>query len=117
MTNAMIIAAEQIQLQKEGILKYTGKYIDVVGTDGMITKVLEIQPIHTYNGWKARGYQVKKGEKAIAKFPIWKYVAKVSKETAEVFDPDDTDHIEGTGKMIMKMSAFFTDEQVEEVKE
>ena len=70
MTNAMIIITEQVRLQQEGILKYTGRYINAVGLDGVITKIPEIQPIHTYNGWKARGYQVKKGEKAIAKFPI-----------------------------------------------
>lgn len=29
MTNEMIIMAEKVRLQKEGILKYTGRYLDV----------------------------------------------------------------------------------------
>lgn len=115
MTNAMIIMAEQVRLQEEGVLKYTGRYIDVLGPDGVITKTPEIQPIHTFAAWKAMGYRVKKGEKAVAKFPIWKYVANVSKEVAEAVDETDTDHIDGEGKMFMKVAAFFTDEQVEKV--
>lgn len=118
MTNAQIIAVEQVRLAQEGILKYTGRKIQVFN---LVTQeeefIDEIQPIHTFNAWKSLGYKVKKGEKAIAKFPIWKYVTKVSKELAEAVDETDTDHIEGRGKMYMKTSAFFSDEQVEKIEE
>ena len=39
--------------------------------------------IHTYQKWKELGYQVRRGEKAIAKFPIWKYVSCKNEETKE----------------------------------
>lgn len=63
MTNQMIILTQQVELQKEGILKFTGKKMTVVDLSGELVEIDEIQPIHTYNGWKSRGYQVKKGEK------------------------------------------------------
>ena len=118
MTNEMIILTEQIELLRQGVLKYTGRKIKVLNMiSNEIEEIDEIQPIHTFNGWKKRGYRVKKGEKAIAKFPIWKYVTKVSKEVAEAVDETDTDHIEGHGKMYMKTSAFFSDSQVEKIEE
>lgn len=107
MTNTMIITTEQVRLQQEGILKYTGRTIVGLNLAGEEVEVPEIQPIHTYNGWKARGYKVKKGEKAIAKFPIWKYRNKKKDETEE--------EAQEKGYCFMKMSAFFTDEQVEKI--
>ena len=117
MTNAMIILLESVKLMEEGIIKGTGVKAKVTQADGSIKELDMPEEIHTYNAWKSKGFQVKKGEKAVAKFPIWKYTAKVSKEVAEAVDETDTDHIEGTGKMFMKISAFFTRSQVEPVKE
>ena len=108
----MIILLQQVELQKEGKLKFTGKKIKVVDLSGELVEIDEIQPIHTYNGWKSRGYQVKKGEKAIAKFPVWAFSAK--KKSAET---EDDENVKGTGHMYMKMSAFFSDEQVEKIEE
>ena len=65
--------------------------------------------IHTYAGWQERGYQVKKGEKAIAKFPIWKYT-KGKKEMTE-------EDAQAKGYCFMKNSAWFSDLQVEPIKE
>ena len=65
------------------------------------------EPIHTFNGWRERGYSVKKGEKAVAKFSIWKHTAK----KVEV----DGEEEEKT-KMFMKTAAFFKFEQVEKTK-
>jgi len=110
MTNQMIILTQQVELQKEGILKFTGKKMTVVDMSGELIEIDEIQPIHTYKGWKSRGYQVKKGEKAVAKFPIWTYSAKKKSD-------EDEENSIGTGHMYMKTSAFFTDEQVEKIKE
>ena len=109
MTNQHIILLQQIELQKEGILKFTGRKIKILNLAGEQVEIDEIQPIHTYQGWKALGYQVKKGEKAIAKFPVWTYSAKKVEE-------DENKEKIVAGKMYMKTSAFFTDEQVEKVE-
>ena len=66
MTNAAIIEQESMRLVEQGVLKL----VDVGG--GMLLP----EPIHTFNGWKERGYSVKKGEKSNIKFPIWKHGTK-----------------------------------------
>lgn len=107
MTNTAIIYSEQVRLQKEGKLKFTGEMLKGWNTaTGEEVEFPEIQPIHTYQAWKRAGYQVKKGEKAIAKFPIWKFI--MDKNT------DGSDD-EESGKMYMKVAAFFSDEQVEKI--
>lgn len=114
MTNAQIIMEMQEQLLADGVLKYTGRTITFETVDGEEVEIQEIQPIHTYNGWKARGYQVKKGSKAVAQFPIWKMSTKKKKEK----DEESGEEKEVTnGRMFMKLSSFFTDEQVEKIKE
>lgn len=118
MTNSQIIALEQVRLQTEGVLKYTGREVKVFNPASQEFELIkEIQPIHTYQAWKSLGYQVKKGEKAVAKFPVWTFAVSMTKKEAELVDETDKDHIENTGKMYMKTAAFFTDEQVEPIKE
>ena len=119
MTNAQIILGEQIRLQEEGILKYTGRVAVYEDEEGNEIEVPEIQPIHTYQAWRKLGYQVKKGEKCVAKFAVWKYLTKKQKKEEEEI-PADVDGEEQTvtkGRCYMKVSAFFTDEQVEPIKE
>ena len=99
MTNEMIIFGESQKLAKDGIIAYTGKEIVMVDSDGKEFVVKETEPIHTYNAWKELGFQVKKGEKAIASFTIWKY--KKNEEEDEA------------GKMFMKKASFFKTSQVE----
>lgn len=65
------------------------------------------EPIHTYQHWQALGYQVRKGEKAVASFPIWEHV----NSKAELSE-NETDII---GKMIMKKSFFFSLSQVDKI--
>ena len=74
----------------------------------------EIQEIHTYQAWKKQGFQVKKGETAIAKFPIWQFTR--SKKQAEE-EADNKDEVEQKGKgfFFKKLSAFFTEDQVEPI--
>ena len=100
MTNAQIIEEAQEMLLADGIL--------TANDDG------EIQPIHTYQVWKKLGYQVKKGETAIAKFQIWKCVN--NKKQAEE-EAENKEEIEQKGRKFFfkKMSAFFTDAQVEKI--
>lgn len=75
--------------------------------DGIIT---EDNVIHTYAHWKSLGFQVKKGEHAIARFPIWKYTRKKNKDMSE-------EEAQQKGYCFMKNSAWFTDTQVEPIKD
>lgn len=56
-----------------------------------------IEPIHTYAEWKNHGYQVNKGEKAIAQFEIWNMATKKPKEGEE----------KGKSYFYLKKASFF----------
>ena len=113
MTNAMIILNESVHLMEEGILKGTGEFVEIENEDGTTTRLEMPEEIHTFNGWKKRGYSVKKGEKSNIKFPIWKYTEKHKAEEEKTGNPlEDAP----TTNMFMKLSAFFTMEQVEPIK-
>ena len=112
MTNAMIILNESVRLMEEGVLKGTGEVVKVVDGDGNEIELEMPEPIHTFNGWKARGYVVKKGEKSTIKFPIWKYTEKSKKEEELTGNPIED---APTTNMFMKMSAFFRFDQVEKI--
>ena len=107
MTNAAIIMNESFRLMEEGILKGSGHFAQIEKDDGTIEEVELPEEIHTYNGWKARGYQVKKGEHSSIKFPIWKHSAKKTETEDGEIDK---------GRMFVKVSAFFTFAQVEPIK-
>lgn len=112
MTNAMIIFQESVKLMEAGKIKGTGQFVEVE-SDGE-TKRLELpEEIHTFNGWKKRGYCVKKGEHSTIKFAIWKYTEKAKAPEELTGNP-----IEDAPKtnMFLKMSAFFTAAQVEPLK-
>lgn len=84
MTNAQIITENTIMLAMAG-------------------KIQPEEELHTFARWKALGYSVKKGEKALAKFPIWKMGTR----------KDDDGEETATGRMFLKTSAFFATSQVE----
>ena len=105
MTNAMIILLEQVKLHEAGVLNATGKMLEMI--DG--TEIPEIEPIHTYFHWKNLGYQVKRGEHAVAKFPVWKYTKGKKKDMSE-------EEAQAKGFCFMKMSSFFSERQVEPIK-
>ena len=66
--------------------------------------------LHTYQTWKKLGYQVKKGEKSEHKIPVWKpSTKKVENEDGEKEEVDN-------GRYFLKLSAFFTQEQVERIE-
>lgn len=100
MTNAEIIFNASQSLAKDGIIKYTGREIEAVDGEGNPTVIKETEPIHTYAAWKNLGYQVQKGQKAVASFKIWKHTSR-EKEDGK----SDT-------KMFMTKAFFFTSEQV-----
>lgn len=103
MTNNEIIERAKNQLLVEG----------KIGSNTVTTEYGEVEvpeEIHTFAMWKSLGYKVKKGEKAIAKFSIWKYVTKKSKEKQE----NEEEEAENS-RMFMKASSFFKFSQVEKV--
>lgn len=110
MTNAMIILWESVALMEQGIIKGTGEYIEVEKNDGEKVKLELPEAIHTYATWKAKGRQVKRGEKCKARFCIWK------KGKDKTIVDDDGNETTTGGKMFMKESFFFTFEQTEPIK-
>ena len=106
MTNAQIIFSESQRLAEQGIINYTGRVFKMIDETGKEIEIKETEPIHTYNAWKALGFQVQKGQKAVAQFTIWKYKAGAHNEET------DTDE---DSKMFLKRSSFFTRKQVEAV--
>lgn len=110
MTNAMIILLESVKLMEEGILKSTGQKIVVEDAEGKKKELDVPEQIHTYARWKSLGYQVKKGEKAVVQFPIWKYISrKAEKEAKEMTE----EQAAAKGYCYMKTASFFTVNQVE----
>ncbi len=105
MTNETIIFNAACDLLKQGIIKSTGRLLMRKMPDGSLLEVPEPEAIHTYGGWKARGFQVRKGEHAVAAFPIWKYSGKQDEENGEETD----------GHCFSKLSHFFTAAQVDRV--
>lgn len=101
MTNAEIIFHAGQALAKDGIIKYTGREIEAVNDKGETVMVKETEAIHTYTAWKALGYQVQKGQKAVASFKIWKHTTKEDKETGKK-----------ESNMFMTKAFFFTAAQV-----
>lgn len=105
MTNAMIIFSESVKLMEEGIIGTTGRTVQMEDSEGKRITLQEPEPIHTYAAWKSLGYQVKKGQKAVASFMIWKHTVKKAKEDDE----------EDKERMFMKKASFFTFAQVEKI--
>ena len=103
MTNEQIILQESLTLLKQGVLKPTGRVFVQEMPDGSTLELPEPEPIHTYNGWKELGYQVKKGEHAKAQFPNWKYKGQKDEETGE----------ETGDKCYQRKAFWFTFDQVE----
>lgn len=83
MTNEQIIFTESMNLMEKGIIGNTGRKIVVENEAGEKKEIFEPEKIHTYAGWKAVGRQVKKGEKSIAAFQIWKHTTKKPKKEDE----------------------------------
>ena len=108
MTNAMIIFTERCKLMDEGKIKGTG-ISQEIEINGEIKKLELPEEIHTYNKWKELGYQVRKGEKSQIKFSIWKY--RGNKKTED----EESDKKVQSGHCFMKLSAFFTMDQVDKI--
>lgn len=108
MTNEMIILWESVKLMNEGIIKGTGKFTEAE-INGKIEKFEIPEEIHTYDRWKKMGYQVQKGEKSFIKFRVWYFTGKNGK-SEEV--EESTEKNKHYGKCYMRMTSFFTINQV-----
>lgn len=104
-TNGEIIMRESLELMKQGVLKSTGRMLVQELPDGQKIEIPEPEAIHTYNGWKELGFQVKKGEHAKAQFPIWKWKGQKDEETGE----------ETGGTCYQRKAFWFTFDQVEAI--
>lgn len=105
MTNEMIVLSESVRLMEQGVIGTTGRTFKMVVIENgkeVEKEMQEPEPIHTYAGWKERGYQVQKGQKAVAQFTIWKHVTK--KGESEEDQPET--------RMFMKKASWFTFSQV-----
>ncbi len=107
MTNNQIILSEAVRLMEAGIIGGSGQFVTVPTADGG-EKILEMpEALHTFESWKAAGRIVRKGEHAIARFPIWKHCA------ARTVTTDDGEEATRPARMIMKTACFFTFKQTE----
>ena len=113
MTNQQIIFNESVKLMEAGIIGTTGRSFTYQNQDGEPVTLYEPEPIHTFKRWQELGYTVKKGEHHKARFMIWK-AGKSKKEEEAAADGDNAP--EGVS-IFMKMSCFFTFDQVEKTKE
>ena len=102
MTNNEIILKAAEELAENGVIKT--KIFHMRSEDGELSEVTIPETIHTYTEWKNEGFQVQKGQKAIAKIRIWKYATKKRK--------NEKNEEENTGRMFMTTASFFSESQV-----
>jgi hypothetical protein len=133
MNNAQIIFNESVELMKNGLIGTTGRKITIeYEKDGEKVKetINEPEPIHTYAEWKKAGFQVQKGQKAVASFTIWMWTEKTGKLTKEQADSINTvminadgskaqegDEVKSGGHYYLKKASFFKASQVAPIKE
>ena len=111
MTNEQIIENAKQELLAQGILKPTGRTFTAQLEDGSEIQLPEAEEMHTFEAWKHRGYYVRKGEKAVTRLNIWKYITR--KETIPL--QDGTVREIDESRMYMKNACFFSQSQVERI--
>lgn len=104
-TNAQIVFNAQQELLEAGKIKATGRMLEFETLEGEVISYPEAEAIHTYSHWQELGYQVRKGEKAVANFPIWKFTIKAKGLTEE--------DAQANGYCFMKKSFWFSASQVD----
>ncbi len=112
MTNAQIILSESVRLVEEGKIGTTGRFLIVEDNEGNRRQIPEPETIHTFAERKNRGLLVKKGEHAVASFPIWMYDERRRAKKTESEDENTVAADSGEGRYFMKRAAFFARSQV-----
>lgn len=105
MTNEQIIFNNSVELMKDGKIGKTGRQFEFEDEKGNKIMLDEPEPIHTFQAWKAKGFSVKKGEKAVAQFHIWKCVSKEAENSKGMTEEQK--------RMFMKKASFFSASQVQ----
>ena len=105
MTNEQIIFNYSVKLMEDGKIGKTGRQFEVEDENGNKIMLDEPEAIHTFQAWKKLGYCVKKGEKAVAQFHIWKCVSKKAENSEGMTEEQK--------KMFMKKASFFSANQVQ----
>ena len=105
MTNEQIIFNNSIELMKDGKIGKTGRQFEFEDENENKIMLDEPEAIHTFQAWKKLGYCVKKGEKAVAQFYIWKCVSK-KVENSEGMTEEQK-------RMFMKKASLFSASQVQ----
>ena len=118
MTNSMIVLQESIRLMNDGKIGTTGRTFKAIMPDGSTEIMQEPEAIHTFAVWKSLGFMVRKGEKAVAKFPIWKYTSRPVKDEngEQAIDPLTGDPATADN-MFMQRAAWFSASQVEPMQD
>ena len=75
--------------------------------DGETQMIPEAEEIHTFQHWKELGFQVRKGEHAVAAFSIWKYTSKAKDKSEE--------EAQEAGFCFMKKAFWFSASQVDAI--
>lgn len=113
MTNHEIILRESLQLLQAGILHGSGQFVTVTDENGDEKRIELPEEIHTFAAWKSAGFSVKKGEHAVAAFPVWKYTQRRQDDDAD--DADGENPQQANGRMYLRKAYFFTRAQVEKI--
>lgn len=67
-------------------------------------------PLHTFAGWKARGYSVKKGEHSSIETCLWNFKKPAKKRKS---DEDEEKDCKPKSRFVFSKSYLFTIDQVE----
>lgn len=117
MTNAAIIEAHAFKLMQNGIIKGSGNFGYIENEDGSREQVELPEAIHTFQYWKSAGRSVKKGEKAVDSFCIWKHTTKMLDENTGNEENDKMNALinakGGQKDMFMQKASFFAFDQTE----
>ena len=112
MTNEQIIFNNAVVLMENGVIGTTGKMFEIENEDGTKRIIKEPEPIHTFAAWRSLGYTVMRGQKAIAKFPIWRHQKGGKRKNRKTGDEESTEE-----KMFLTDAFFFSLSQVEPMKD
>ena len=115
MTNAQLIMREAFALMQAGKLRGSGQFVTIDNGDGEAREIELPEAIHTFSAWKKAGFTVKRGEHAVACFPVWKYSerrnASADGEAEEETSADG--ETAPAGYMRLRKAFFFSASQVE----
>lgn len=87
--------------------------IEIIEGERILNNINEDLVLDTFQGWKNKGYQIIKGQKALFKTKIW----KPRKQEAKSEENEEQKEELKNSRFILVNSAFFSNEQVQKIKE